>query len=207
VRRKVTSIVLLGLCVGLVASAALAAPAAASPAWIFESTELSGSETIEGDAILSSLAIPGLTTTCKKMTYAMTISNVAKVGQGEVTGLSFKTCTTSSPACSVKTIAAEKLPWASHLATVGSNHYVVVEGIRIGILYAGEECALGETLVIVKGSVGGLYENPTETFTFNATNSKAVGAKLTALSQTIGWTGAFTTEATGGRKGQALTVF
>jgi hypothetical protein len=206
VKRKATNIVLLGLLASLVASAALAAPVAASPAWMFKGSELSGSETIEGDAILSSLAIPGLTTTCKKMTYEMTISNVAKVGAGEVTGFSFKTCTTSKPECSVKTIAAEKLPWAAHLVTVGSNNYVVVEGIRIGILYAGEECVLGETLVTVKGSVGGRYDNPTETFTFNVTNSNAVGAKLTALSQTIGWTGAFTTEATGPRNGQALTV-
>jgi hypothetical protein len=190
----------------ILALAAFSAAAAASPAWQFEGKELTGSETIVGNAILSSMTVPGLTTSCKKMHYEMTISNSAGVGKGELSAFSSKTCFTSSKTCTVKSFTAEKLPWATRLITVGASNYVVVEGIKIAILYAGEECALGGTVVAVTGSVGGLYDNVSETFAFNAANSTATKTTLKALGATIEWQGTFTTEATGAHSGEALTI-
>lgn len=180
--------------------------ATASPAWRFNGAELTSSETIVGEAVLSNLTIPGLTTTCKKMRYEMTISNSAGTGQGELKSLTFKTCFTNSEACTVKTIKAEKLPWSAHLLTVASSNYLVIEGIKISILYAGVECALGGTSVAVTGSAAGLYNNTSETFALGSANSEAAKAELKALGTRIAWNGVFTTEATGVHSGEALTV-
>ena len=192
--------------VTLILAAVLAGSASASPAWRFNGTELSGSETIAGDAILSNLTIPGLTTSCKKMHYEMTISNVGGVGKGELKTLSFTTCFTSSKECTVGKIGAEKLPWPAHLTTVGGSNYLFIEGIKMGIVYAGELCVLGETLVTVTGSAAGIFDNPSETFSLNSASSKATKAVLKALSQSIEWNGVFPTEALGIHKGQSLEV-
>lgn len=192
--------------VALLLCAAFAASADAAPAWRFNGAELTGSETIVGEAILSNLTIPGLTTTCKKMSYEMTISNSGGTGQGELKSLTFKTCFTSTEACTVKTIKAEKLPWPAHLVTVSSSSYLVIEGIKVSIFYAGLECVLGETLVVATGSAAGLYSNISETFALNSANSEATKAVLKALGARIAWNGVFTTEATGVHSGEALTA-
>jgi hypothetical protein len=140
------------------------------------------------------------------MRYEMTISNSAGTGQGELKSLTFKTCFTSAEACTVKTIKAEKLSWPAHLVTIGSGNYLVIEGIKISILYAGAECVLGGTTVIVSGSVAGLYSNTSETFVLNAASSEAAKAELKALAARIAWNGVFPTEATGIHSGEALTV-
>jgi hypothetical protein len=62
------------------------------------------------------------------------------------------------------------------------------------------------TWVTITGTVGGKYDNPTETFTFNAANSKATKTALKALGNSVEWNGAFTTEATGAHGGEALTI-
>jgi hypothetical protein len=190
----------------LLLGATFAAGAPAAPAWRFEGSELIGKETIAGDATLSSLTIPGLTTTCKKMHYEMVISNSAGTGKAQLTSLSFKTCFTSAPECTVEMIDAEKLPWAGHLVTVSSSPYIVLEGVKVGIFYGGATCALGETLVTVTGSAGALYDNTSETFTFNPASFKATKTSLKALGSTIEWQGVFTTEATGAHARQALEV-
>jgi hypothetical protein len=190
----------------LVISAVFAGSAAAAPAWRFNSSELTGSETVVGAAIESSMTIPGLTTKCENFLYKLTISNSAGTGKGEVTELPLYNCTTNSKACTVETIGAEKLPWPSHLATVSAKNYVVIEGVKVAILYSGKECVLGETLVTVKGSAGGLVDNATETATFNASTLAATGTKLTALGQPIEWNGVFPTEAFQWHREQALTV-
>lgn len=190
----------------LMLGAGFAGSATAAPAWQLEGSELVGSETIVGEAVLSSMTVPGVITSCKKMRYEMTISNSAGTGQGELKGLNFKTCFTNSKACTVKSIKAEKLPWTVHLTTVATNDYVVIEGIKIAIVYAGVECALGGVLVAVTGSAGGLYDDTSETFTFNPANFKATGTAIKALGSAIEWNGAFTTEATGAHSGETLTV-
>jgi hypothetical protein len=200
------SIFLAATVVALLTSAALAAAASASPAWRFNGTELTGSETIAGAAVLSNITVPGLLTSCKEMHYEMAISNSAGTGQGEPKALTFSTCFTNSKACTVKTIKAEKLPWTAHLITVSASDYVVIEGVRISILYAGAECALGGLVVAVTGSVAGLYDDTSETFAFSSSSSEAAKTTLKALGTTVVWNGVFTTAATGAHSGEALTV-
>jgi hypothetical protein len=202
-----TKAVVFAISAVLVLAAAFSASATASPVWKFEGSELTGkAETIVGDATLSSLTIPGLTTTCKKMHYEMTISNSLGTGKGSFNALSFKTCFTSSKECAVETINAEKLPWATHLVTVSASNYVVIEGIKVGILYSGGGCALGGTLITVTGSAAGLYDNTSETFALDSSSFKATKTSLKALGSAAEWQGVFTTEATGVHSGEALTI-
>jgi len=186
--------------------ALFATSASATPAWNFESKALEGTEVILGGAIESSLTIPGLTTKCENFLYKLTIKNESGTGKGEVTEVPLYNCTTNSPVCSVKKIGAEKLPWPSKLTTVSTSPYIIIEGVRVGIVYAGEECALGETLVPVTGSAGGLIDNTKETATFNATTFSATKTELKALSGKAEWSGLFPTEAFQWHREQALSV-
>ncbi len=180
--------------------------AVASPAWLFEGSELVGAENVAGDAVLGSLTIPGLTTTCKKTHYKMTISNNLGKGKATVKELAYTTCSTSSSACTVEVIGAEALPWAGKLIVgKGGGNYLVVEGVKISILYGGALCVLGETWITIKGSAGALYDNSTETFTFSPASFAATGTKLSALGSSIEWNASFTTEAEF-HAGEALTV-
>jgi len=104
------------------------------------------------------------------------------------------------------TIGAEALPYPSHLATFGSANYVIIEKVKVGIRYKGEECALGGILVSVTGSAGGEVNNTTETATFNSTTLSASKTELKALSQKIEWSGVFPTEAFQWHREQALSV-
>lgn len=186
--------------------AALAPVAGAAPAWNFEGKALEGKETVVGAAVESSLTIPGLTTKCENFLYKLTIENVSGTGKGSVTELPLFNCTTNSKACSVKTITAEKLPWPAKLIAISTSNYIVIEGVKVAILYSGEECVLGGTLVNVTGSAGGLIDNAKETATFNATTLSASKTELKAFSQKIEWNGVFPTEAFEWHRTQALTV-
>jgi hypothetical protein len=204
-RRKATAIGA-ALAALAVLCALFAASASATPAWKFESKSLEGSEVIMGGAIDSLLTIPGLTTKCENFLYKVTIKNEAGTGKGEVTEVPLYNCTTNSPVCTVGKIGAEKLPWASKLTTVSTSPYIIIEGIRVGIVYAGEECALGETLVPVTGSAGGQIDDSKETATFNATTMSATKTELKALSGKVEWNGLFPTEAFQWHREQALSV-
>lgn len=186
--------------------AMFASSAAAAPTWKFEGKSLEGSETILGAAIDSSLTIPGLTTKCANFLYKVSIKNEASTGKGEVNELPLYECTTDSEACTVDKIGAEKLPWAAKLTTVTTTNYIVIEGVKVGILYGGEECALGETLVTVTGSAGGSIDNTAETATFNSTTLSATKTELKALATKIQWNGLFPTEAFQWHREQALSV-
>jgi hypothetical protein len=187
-------------------SAVFAAGAGAAPAWKFEGKSLEGSETVLGAALNSSLTIPGLTTKCENFLYKLKIKNEAGTGKGEVTELPLYNCTTNSSVCSVKTITAENLPWPTKLIAVSTSNYIVIEGVRVAILYAGEECVLGGTLVTVTGSAGGVIDNTAETATFNAATLAASGTVLKAFGQKIEWNGVFPTEAFEWHREQALSV-
>ena len=89
---------------------------------------------------------------------------------------------------------------------MSSSPYIVLEGIKIAIFYAGELCVLDETLAVVTGTAGALYDNTSETFAFSAASFKATKTSLKALSSAVEWQGVFTTEATGAHHGQALTI-
>src|SRR4029077_1055636 len=149
--------------------AMFATTASASPAWKFESKALEGSEVVVGGALESSMTIPGLTTKCENFLYKLSVKNEGGTGKGEVTEVPLYNCTTNSKFCTVETIGAEKLPWPSHLSTVSTTSYIVIEGVKVAILYGGEACVLGETLVTVTGSAGGAIDNSKQTATFNST--------------------------------------
>jgi len=206
--RKAISMLLRGAFAALVISAVFAGSAGASPAWKFNGSELKSAETetILGAAFESSLTVPGLTTKCENFLYKLTISDVSGVGKGEVTELPLYNCTTNSAACTVTSIAAEKLPWPSKLTAVTGTNYIVIEGIKVSILYGGEECALFETLAIVAGTAGGRVDNTAETATFDASSFSATKTALKALGGTVQWTGVFPTEAFKWHREQALTV-
>lgn len=186
--------------------AMFATTASAAPAWKFEAKSLEGSEVVVGGAFESQLTIPGLTTKCENFLYKLTIKNEAGTGAGEVTEVPLYNCTTNSKVCTVEKIGAEKLPWKSKLTTVSTTPYIIIEGVRVGIVYAGEECALGETLVPVTGSAGGSIDNTKETATFNATTFSATKTELKALSGKAEWSGLFPTEAFQWHREQALSV-
>lgn len=205
-KRNSTTIFLRAVFAVLALSGLFAAGASAAPAWRFNGEELKGTETILGAAIDSSLTIPGLTTKCENFLYKVSISNSAGTGTGSVTELPLYNCTTSSKACSVKSITPELLPWPAKLAVFSTKNYIVIEGVKVVIVYAGELCAVKGTLVTVKGSAGGLIDNTTETAKFDAESFKATGTKLTALNTSIEWKGLFPTEAFEWHREQALTV-
>jgi len=194
-----------GVLAALMLSAVFAASASANN-WKFEGKELTGSEVILGGAFESSLTIPGLTTKCENFLYKLTIKNEGGAGKGEVTELPLYNCTTSSKNCAVAAIKAEKLPWAAHTTAVSSTNYIVIEGVRVSILYSGELCALDETTAIVTGSAGGRIDNTAETATFDAASFSATGTALKALGSTIEWNGVFPTEAFQWHRNEALSV-
>lgn len=185
-------------------SAAFAQIASASPVWKFNGTELSGKETVVGAAISSKLSIPGATTECAHFLYNMKISNSAGTGKGEITELPLYECKTTSGKCTVESIAAEKLPWPTHLTTVSSKEYLVVEDVLVGIVYSGKLCSLAEEIVQVKGTAGGLIENSAQTATFDKATFEATHTELKVGSGSVEWNGLFPTEAFEAHREQAL---
>jgi len=192
----------------LLASMALAASASAAPAWNFAGKALteSESETILGGALESSMTIPGLTTKCENFLYKLTIKNKSGTGEGSVTEVPLYNCSTNSKYCTVAAIAAEALPWASKLTTISTTNYIIIEGVKVAILYGGELCVLNETTVTVTGKAGGSINNETETATFSKATLEATKTELKALNQKIEWNGVFPTEAFEWHREQALTV-
>lgn len=186
--------------------ALFAASASAAPAWKFEGKSLEGSEVILGAAYESSMTIPGLTTTCEDFLYELSIKNAGGTGEGSLTDMPLFNCHTDSEACIVESIGAEGLPWASNLTNVESKPYVIFKGVKVSILYEGEECVLAETIVPVTGSAGGLISNEAETATFNAETLKATGTELKAFTQKIEWKGVFPTEAFQSHRLQKISV-
>jgi hypothetical protein len=201
-RRNVLA--LAALAVLAVSATATATASAANSAWKFNGAELSGTETIVGAATSSSLTIPGVTTTCKHFLYELSISNNAGAGKGEVKELPLYECTTNTKTCTVESIEAKTLPWPSHLVIVGSNRYIIIENVSVNIVYGGSKCALGGTIIKLKGTAGGLISNSAQTATFNAETFTATGTSLKVGSQAVEWNGVFPTEAFEAHRGQTL---
>jgi hypothetical protein len=201
-----TRMLLRGILAALMLSATFAASAAAGPAWKFEGKSLEGQETILGGAFDSSMTIPGLTTKCENFLYQLTIENVSGTGKGSVTELPLYNCSTSSKWCTVKTIEAQSLPWAAQAKTHSETNYIVIEGVKVAILYAGALCALNGTLATVTGSAGGRIDNTSESATFDSASFSATGTSLKALGNPIEWKGVFPTEAFQWHRNEALSV-
>ena len=201
----------IGLLVSLVAIAAsaAAAPAAGALTWKFNGTKLTGSETVVGAAVDSSLAIPGAPTECKYLLLNTQITN-SPAAKGEITEAPFFECSTSTPACTVESIEAEKLPWLAHAVAVvsgtsGGGKYVVIEGIHIGIVYSGVLCPLAGT-VEVKGSAGGQFDNATSSLKFDKATFEATGTELKYGSASVEWNAEFLFEAFGAHAGEKLEL-
>jgi hypothetical protein len=202
---KALNTVLLCLLTSLLASASLASSAAASPAWKFEGAELTGTEILIGGTTESTLTIPGLTTKCN-LVYQMKIKNTGGTGEGEVTYFPNFKCSTNSKACTVETIEAQALPWSAQLKTVGLSKYLVINPLEVDIVYSGELCVLEGTLVKVKGSAGGRFDQGSQSFVFNSTTFSATGTELKALGQKIEWKATLSTEAFGPHLGETLSI-
>lgn len=208
-KRRRTNIFLSILFGVLLTTAAAANSAVASPEWHFNGTLLPymTQETVTAEATEASLTIPGLTTTCKPFIFELEVENLlGGPGVGKVTGAHLDNCYTASKYCTVDSATAEKLPWPVHLTTIGSEHYFVIEGIKISFLYGGEECALDGTFVQVKGAAAGLVDDSTHTVTFDSASMKAVEAQLKALGLAIQFEGTFGWFPTGSNAGSPLTV-
>lgn len=205
--RKARSILVRGVFAALMLGAIFAPGASAAPAWNFEAKALEGKETVVGAAFESSLTVPGLTTKCENFLYKLVIKNEAGTGKGEVTELPLYNCTTNSKYCTVEAISAQELPWTGgYLTKIESSSYIVIEKVKVNIYYAGELCALGETMAQVKGNAGGRVDNATETATFDSASFKATKTELKALGGAAVWAGVFPTEAFEWHRTQALTV-
>ncbi|HEV7399609.1 MAG TPA: hypothetical protein VGN84_05000 [Solirubrobacterales bacterium] len=74
------------------------------------------------------------------------------------------------------------------MTTVAGNIYLIIQGFRVSILYGGEECVLGGTVVTITGTAGGLVNNTTESVTFNSSSFAATKTELKALGSKIEWT-------------------
>jgi hypothetical protein len=195
------------LLVSMVALAlGITAAANASPAWKFNGSELTGSETLVGAAISSSMTIPGVTTECKHFLYSMKASNSGGKGKGEITELPLFECTTKTSGCTVSNIEAKKLPWPTHLISAWGNNYLIVEKVDVEILYGGTFCAYAGIPITVSGSAGGIVENSTETATFNNGTIIATGTGLWVGLAWVEWNGVFPTEAFTTHREQALSV-
>jgi hypothetical protein len=201
----------IGLLVSLVvvAASAVATPAAGALVWKFDGTELTGSETVVGAAVDSSLTVPGATTECKDFLLNMKITN-DPAAKGEITEAPLFECSTSNPACTVESIEAEKLPWQAHAVTILSGassggKYVVIEGIHIGIVYSGALCSLAGA-VEVRGTAGGLFNNATSSLKFDKATFEATGTELKVGSTSVEWNAEFLLEAFGTHAGEKLEL-
>jgi hypothetical protein len=135
---RVTSMLVRGILAALMISAVFVGSAGAAPSWKFEGKALEGSETAVGGAEDSYMTVPGLTTDCENFLYDLTISNSGGgTGEGELVELPLYECATDTDACTVDAIKVEGLPWESHLTTVSTKNYIVIEGILVEILYGG----------------------------------------------------------------------
>jgi hypothetical protein len=179
---------------------------ASAVTWKFNGTPLVGTETVLNRAGESSFTIPGLTTTCKPFVFVVSASNPIGIAAASVTEAPLSNCFTSSKSCIVETIAAETLPWAGKVTTVLGSIYLVIQGFKVSILYEGEECVLGGTVVTITGSAGGLVNNTTESVTFNSSSFAATKTELKALGSKIEWSGLFTMIPTGAHIGESISI-
>lgn len=205
-RRNKIGMIVAAILATLALGSVFTASAGAAPVWKFNGTALSGEEDIVGAAVSSSMTIPGMTTICDHFLYNMDIKNSSGTGAGAINELPLFGCHTSSGACTVEAIEARHLPWPTHLTTVAGKSYLFIEGIEVGILYAGALCALDEVEILVKGTAGGVVENATESATFNSTTFSATGAQLKVGATPIEWNGVFPTEAFAWHRTESLSV-
>jgi hypothetical protein len=104
----------------------------------------------------------------------------------------------------VEEIEAQGLPWPAHLTTVVVEDYLVIEKVKIHLLFGGETCALAELPIEVKGSAGGVIDNVNHTIAFDKKTFTATGTSLKVGASAAELTALFNTEALGVHKGEGL---
>ncbi|HEY3828903.1 MAG TPA: hypothetical protein VGL57_06880 [Solirubrobacteraceae bacterium] len=188
------------IAVGL--SATVGATASSAAVWEFGGKELKTVETVKDTAETFILTVPGAKITCTHVVPAMTISNSAGSGKAEITAFPMFECTTNT-SCTVEEIEAQGLPWPAHLTTVVED-YLVIEKIKIHLLFGGALCALAEVPIEIKGSAGGIINNVNHTITFEKKTFAATKTSLKVGSSAAELTALFHTEALGVHKGEGL---
>ena len=204
-RLKSTRTFLLGALAAMALLGAFAGSAWAGPQWKFDNEALEGEETIVGAAESSSLTMPGLVTTCDNFLYEVNIENSGGTGSGGVEDIPLFNCHTDG-VCTVEATEAWNTPWPTHLETVGSDDYIVIEEVDEAIEYGNPGCVLYETEVEVEGSAGGRIDNATESATFDSASFEATETELEAFGNVVEWEGVFPTEAFEWHREEALSV-
>jgi hypothetical protein len=191
----------------LALSAVASSTASAFPEWHFGGTTLPElqEETVVGAAFSSSLKSGGASTTCEHFLYNMEVWNWFGFGEGVIDELPLYSCTTTAPNCTVSAIEAEELPWSAYPETFGGKQYLIIEGIKVKIVYSGASCGLGT--VHVTGSAGGLINNSNSTATFGKTSFEATGTAMKIGATPVEWTGEFPMEAFKASREKAVEAF
>lgn len=185
---------------------ALGAASAYGAVWKFNGVALSGVETVEGLAVASHFTVPGATTTCVRISLPMQISNSGGKGAGIVTAPEFAGCH-APPSCTVESVEAEKLPWPVTAVDLAAKQYVIVEGVRIKIVYGAlMGCPYVGKPVTVTGTLGGLYTNSAGTANFNKATYEATGTGLKFGASPIEWVSEMFVEALGAHSGETLEI-
>ncbi len=201
IKRKVIGIPLASLAVALVAGAAMASTASASPVWKFNGQPLVGTETVTAETAESNLKLNGLTTTCAA-TAEISISNSGEVGVATVTDVDLSGCHTDG-VCTVAKASVEGLPWSAGTTTFGSKSFVVTDDFDMRFLYGGELCAAKGWTFPYTGTAAGVFNNASSTLEYDSTT----GSNITTLGKTKAtYEADFDVEATGAHKGETLTL-
>jgi hypothetical protein len=197
------SAVLAVLALGAVASST----ASALPQWHYNKVlpEEFVEETVVGAAFSSSLKSGGASTTCEHFLYNMEVWNWFGFGEGQINELPLFSCTTTAPNCTVSAIEAEELPWPAYPETFGGKQYLVIEGVKVKIVYGGASCTLGT--VHVTGTAGGLINNSNSTATFSKSSFEATGTALKIGAAAVEWIGEFPMEAFKGNREKAVEAY
>ncbi|HXB63556.1 MAG TPA: hypothetical protein VNV42_01650 [Solirubrobacteraceae bacterium] len=197
---KSSRLLLASLVVAVALGAVGAGSASASPVWKFNGTELSGKETVVGAATSSKMTLLGITVECQHFLYNAKIFNKSGKGEGEVTELPLYECSSNAASCPLeKEVEAKNLPWPGKLTTIGEKEYLLIgeakgKEVDVNVTFGGSSCAVAGVHA-VKGTVGGVINNSSQTATFDAETIKNTGTGLKVGSSTVEWEGVFTMEA------------
>jgi len=199
--------ILLSAVLVVLALGAVESSTAGASEWHFGGTTLPEftEETVVGAAFSSSLKSGGASTTCEHFLYNMEVWNWFGFGEGVVNELPLYGCTTTAPNCTVSAIEAEELPWSAYPETFAGKQYLILEGIKVKIVYSGASCTLGT--VHVTGTAGGLINNSNSTATFSKTSFEATGTSLKIGATPVEWVGEFPMEAFKASREKAVEAY
>lgn len=201
------SIPSLVLLVGLGIAAGPVSVSGAAPVWKFNSSELTGAESIAGGAGKSSWTATGISISCEELSYGMTVSNEGGNAKGSLNEMSFEGCSTKFSECLIESMVAEKLPWQVRGKMIKSIGYILFEGVKFTVEFVpNDNCVLNEVALTFTGTAGGRYDNANGSFEFDSAAFTATGTSIKAIGAPFEWSSAFTTKALGSHAGQVLEL-